>query len=196
MGMTTKTESPGRELLLDVGRIAFLRDGYTSVSMQQIAEAAGMTKGAPYYHFRNKEDLFISVFVREVTRINDGMIRCLEGSGTLRSRLKEAVLHVIETTSGDFNQLFTDFERHFQNNPKLIVDEHRIDMTLNLLPYFREAQSRGEFTRLTAERAVEYFVILLFGQMKFLQFDLNRPERYRPPAERSSDLVDLLFDGI
>jgi AcrR family transcriptional regulator len=165
--------------------------------MQQLAEAAGMTKGAPYYHFKNKDDLFISVFVREVERITDEMIRCLEEQGSLRDRLKAAVRHVMETTQGDFNQLFTDFERHMQaNHERVHQDLDRIDMSVNLLPFFQSARSAGEFSRLSAEMAVEFFMLMLFGQMKFLQFDKTRPENYRPPHERANDLIDLLFDGI
>ena len=193
----TKTESPGRELLLDVGREAFLKHGYTNVSMQQLAEAAGMTKGAPYYHFKNKEVLFLSVFVREVTRITDEMIRCLDQPGSLRDRLKTAVLHVIRTTQGDFNQLFTDFERHFHHNKDTMQDDlEKVDMSLALVPFFEAAHDAGEFSRLSAERAVEYFMLMLFGQMKFLEFAKTRPELFRPETERANDLIDLLFDGI
>lgn len=194
---TTPTEIGGRELLLDVARNLFLSDGYTNVSMQQVASAAGMTKGAPYYHFKSKDDLFLSVFVREIRRITDEMVRCLDEPGALRARLKSAVRHVMETTQGDFNQLFSDFERHFHHDPdRFRKDQDDIDMTEKILPHFVAARSNGEFSRLSAERAVEYFMLVLFGQMKFLQFDKTRPENFRPPEERANDLIDLLFDGI
>ncbi len=184
-------------MLLEAARAAFLRDGYTNVSMQALAEAAGMTKGAPYYHFKNKEELFLSVFMEEVTRTIDEMVSCLREPGTLRERLKAAVRHIIETTTGDFNQLFSDFERHFQaNRPAFHDDLDKIDMSTHLIPFFEEARVAGEFSRMSAERAVEFFMLMLFGQMKFLQFDKTRPELYRPPAERANDLIDLLFDGI
>ena len=44
--MTAKAEISGRETLLEAACQLFLEDGYDAVSMQQIAEAAGMTKGA------------------------------------------------------------------------------------------------------------------------------------------------------
>ena len=195
--MATKTERPGRELLMDVARDSFLKHGYANVSMQQLAEAAGLTKGAPYYHFKNKDDLFLSIFMREIVRIKDGLITEMEGKGSFRVRLKRCVAYIIETTRGDFNQLFADFERHFRNNPNCApISDENVDISAALLPYFVAARANGEFARLPADRACEYFLLVVFGQMKFLQFEESRPELYRPPAERSSDLVDLLFDGI
>ena len=44
----------------------------------------------------------------------------------------------------------------------------------------KQARESGEFSRLSVERAVEYFMLMLFGQMKFLEFDKTRPELFRP----------------
>ncbi|MGO1510137.1 MAG: TetR/AcrR family transcriptional regulator [Actinomycetaceae bacterium] len=40
---------------------AFARDGFQAVSLDDVARAAGVTRGAVYHHFRNKEGLFRSV---------------------------------------------------------------------------------------------------------------------------------------
>ena len=41
----------------------FTADGFTKTSMDTIAEAARVTKGAVYHHFRDKAELFEAVFV-------------------------------------------------------------------------------------------------------------------------------------
>jgi len=53
------------EALLGVARRTFGRDGYTRASLDGIAAAARMTKGAVYHHFGSKEALFEEVFRRE-----------------------------------------------------------------------------------------------------------------------------------
>ena len=50
--------------LLAAARELFGRDGYTATSIDTVAAAAGMTKGAAYHHFTNKGALFQAVFVR------------------------------------------------------------------------------------------------------------------------------------
>jgi AcrR family transcriptional regulator len=49
-----------RERLLGEARRLFRDRGYAATSLEQIAEAAGVTKGAIYGHFSSKEDLLIS----------------------------------------------------------------------------------------------------------------------------------------
>lgn len=49
-----------RELLRAASRL-FLRNGFVSTSLSDIAEEAGVTKGAVYSNFASKEDLFLTL---------------------------------------------------------------------------------------------------------------------------------------
>ncbi|MBB1245175.1 TetR/AcrR family transcriptional regulator [Streptomyces durbertensis] len=51
--------------LLNSARKLFARDGYTATSLDAICDAAEVTKGAFYHHFKNKEQLFRAVYERE-----------------------------------------------------------------------------------------------------------------------------------
>ncbi|MFG2007378.1 TetR/AcrR family transcriptional regulator [Spirillospora sp. NPDC048911] len=51
--------------LLTAARRLFGADGYAATSIDAVAAAAGVTKGAAYHHFKGKADLFRAVFVRE-----------------------------------------------------------------------------------------------------------------------------------
>jgi AcrR family transcriptional regulator len=55
--------------ILDGARRLFASDGYQSTSLDDIAEAAAVTKGAIYHHFSGKPDLFRAVFEREEQRL-------------------------------------------------------------------------------------------------------------------------------
>lgn len=50
-----------RSLLLDAAEEVFAEKGFTPASLDDIARAAGYTKGAIYKHFATKEDLFLAV---------------------------------------------------------------------------------------------------------------------------------------
>jgi AcrR family transcriptional regulator len=54
---------------IDAARRLFGRDGYSATSIDSVAAAAGVTKGAAYHHLANKEALFRAVFVREQAEI-------------------------------------------------------------------------------------------------------------------------------
>jgi AcrR family transcriptional regulator len=55
-----------RQLLRAAGRL-FLRDGFVATSLAQIAEEAGVTKGAVYSNFESKEDLFLALLSEPLT---------------------------------------------------------------------------------------------------------------------------------
>lgn len=62
----TKTEAQKtRQYLLDAALEVFWRDGVTRASLQAIAQEAGVTRGALYWHFKNKEDLFETLFEQQ-----------------------------------------------------------------------------------------------------------------------------------
>src|ERR1700690_1630229 len=52
--------------ILTAARSVFLRYGYKRVSMNDIAEAAGVSRPALYVLFKNKEEIFVGVFLQWV----------------------------------------------------------------------------------------------------------------------------------
>ena len=50
-----------RQVLLDVARGLFAEHGYTGTATEEVVRRAGVTRGALYYHFRDKRDLFQAV---------------------------------------------------------------------------------------------------------------------------------------
>lgn len=58
-----------RRALLDTARRLFTRDGFQSTRTEEIAEQAGLTRGALYHHFRDKEDLFRAVHEEVVAQL-------------------------------------------------------------------------------------------------------------------------------
>lgn len=62
----TKTEAQKtHQHLLDAALEVFWRDGVTRASLQAVAQEAGVTRGALYWHFKNKEDLFETLFEQQ-----------------------------------------------------------------------------------------------------------------------------------
>ena len=57
-----------RELLLDAAIEVFAQKGYHGASLDDVAEAAGFTKGAVYSNFTRKSDLFRALLERETRR--------------------------------------------------------------------------------------------------------------------------------
>jgi AcrR family transcriptional regulator len=88
--MTRETsKAMTRERLLGEARRLFRERGYAATSLEQIAEAAGVTKGAIYGHFSSKEDLLISAIEAAPTPSPAWLAALNDQSLPLRKRLAE-----------------------------------------------------------------------------------------------------------
>jgi AcrR family transcriptional regulator len=76
-----------RQRLLDEAQRLFREHGYAATSLEQIAEAAEVTKGAIYGHFSTKEDLLLSAI--ETTPTPDYSALLDDRSRPIRERLGE-----------------------------------------------------------------------------------------------------------
>lgn len=62
MARKTKAEAAAtREALLEAAEEVFFAKGVARTSLEQIARHAGLTRGAVYWHFKNKGDLFMAL---------------------------------------------------------------------------------------------------------------------------------------
>ena len=60
MAVTAVEASNTKTKLLDAALIAIRAKGYTATTVDDICEAAGVTKGAFFHHFKSKEDLAVA----------------------------------------------------------------------------------------------------------------------------------------
>jgi AcrR family transcriptional regulator len=67
-----------RELLLDAAIDVFAEKGYHGASLDDVADAAGFTKGAVYSNFTRKSDLFRALLERESERYDQALTHTVE----------------------------------------------------------------------------------------------------------------------
>jgi AcrR family transcriptional regulator len=105
MARMTRAESKERtrqRLLAEAQRL-FRERGYAATSLEQIAEAAEVTKGAIYGHFASKEDLMLSAL--EAAPAPDYSSTLNDQSRPLRERLAEYGRAVAAEHPGDDEEL-------------------------------------------------------------------------------------------
>ncbi len=66
--------SDARTHLTAVAIDCFARYGYQGTSIERIASAAGVTKGALYYHFRDKEELLFAAVKDRITEFEQRVV--------------------------------------------------------------------------------------------------------------------------
>ena len=106
------TAGPRREQLISVARSLFAREGYQTVSVEEIAAAAGVSKPIVYEHFGGKEGLYAVVVDREMqllTRLlSDSMRDANDHPRHLTEKACLALLSYIDEHSEGFRILTRD----------------------------------------------------------------------------------------
>lgn len=70
-----------RHQLLDVAAALLADEDTKSVTMERIAERAGVSKALPYAHFRNAEDVLVTLYQRTSVELGESIWRALEHAG-------------------------------------------------------------------------------------------------------------------
>lgn len=119
----TKTEAlKTKEHLMLAALETFYRKGIARTSLNEITQAAGVTRGALYWHFKNKEDLFDALF----QRICDDIENCIaqdaaNAEGGSWTVFRHTLLHFFERLQSNdihykfHNILFLKCEHTEQN---------------------------------------------------------------------------------
>ncbi|WP_411144122.1 TetR/AcrR family transcriptional regulator [Streptomyces sp. x-80] len=89
---------PVAQRLLATATRLFAEQGYDRTSVQEIVDAAGVTKGALYHYFGSKDDLLHEVYGR-VLRLQQERLDHFASSGApVEQRLRDAAADVVVTT--------------------------------------------------------------------------------------------------
>jgi AcrR family transcriptional regulator len=80
----------GREQLLEAAAWVFAERGFRAASVEEIAERAGFSKGAVYWHFEGKEDLLFALLEERVDAPMREIIALLESGPPEKEAAPEA----------------------------------------------------------------------------------------------------------
>jgi AcrR family transcriptional regulator len=85
-----------RRRLLDSARELFTERGYHETPIEQVFEAAGVSRGALYHHFENKQDLFAAVLEEVEAEVAEAVRRAAAGAGTVADALRAGCLMYLD----------------------------------------------------------------------------------------------------
>ena len=71
--------APTRDRLLDAAAGVFLQHGYSSASMEQVRQAAGVSNGSLYHHFPTKAELADALYVRTLHDFHGALLAAVRG---------------------------------------------------------------------------------------------------------------------
>jgi AcrR family transcriptional regulator len=107
-----KNDTSTKDHILHVARSEFAAHGYYATSMDSIVKATGLSKGAIYWHFRSKLDLFHAVLDRQADNVRNIMLPS-------RTDLKDTTLQMFFLERGE-----RLIDHHLSNRDNLLLWLH------------------------------------------------------------------------
>jgi AcrR family transcriptional regulator len=90
------TSEPGlRETIIRTAKSLFILHGYHGLAMRQISEAVGVSKAALYYHFKDKEELFVAILSSNLNEIENAIDHIQSGQAPYRDQIILFVEYVL-----------------------------------------------------------------------------------------------------
>ena len=83
-----EAETGGRERLLAAAARLFAAKGYAATSVRDILKAAKVTAPVLYYHFGNKEGIFLALAREGVEKLNAAFAAAVERTGTAAEKVR------------------------------------------------------------------------------------------------------------
>ncbi|NJQ01367.1 TetR/AcrR family transcriptional regulator [Streptomyces zingiberis] len=195
--MAPTTEGGGRPVpqrLLAAATRLFAERGYDRTSVQDIVEAAGVTKGALYHYFGSKDDLLHEIYGRLLRLQQERLDAFADADGPVAERLRAAAADVVVTTLEHLDDA-TIFSRSMhqlspEKNRQVRAERRRYHERFRAL--VEEGGRTGEFSTATpADLVVDYH----FGSVHHL-VTWYRPDGPLTPREVADHLADLLLRAL
>ncbi len=101
MRRTKEEAEVTRQTLMEAGLKVFSQKGYADTTLDDIAEEAGVTRGAIYHHFGCKADLFNAVVTKGWERMMPVIERALAEGGTALEKLRRAFIFLLTYAEQD-----------------------------------------------------------------------------------------------
>lgn len=159
-----KIEVKGK--IVESALITFSRYGYDKTRMDDIAEAAKVSKGTLYLYFRSKEELFYAISETNILRLKDQL-------ATLMATRKEELISNAEKfyenfhneTGQIFDRVFFEIIAESARNPKLkrMLYEHRLRIIDIVTEYLNSQVEKDLFAKDVDIKAISVGLVSLFN---------------------------------
>ena len=191
-----KTKEERRREILESAAVCFAEKGYYETTMDDVVRAVGLSKGALYWYFENKRDLFRTMVELWLDEMVVGMSEVLSREGSASDKLR-MILSAIDASSAgrpELGRAFMEFYTFALRDSELrpwfegIYDE-------NFLLFRDLVQSgidQGEFVPTDAGAMARTILAGIDGV--FLHQEIMSKDRSEGPS--LSELADTLLSVL
>lgn len=191
--MTPKEDS--RQKILQAAFEAFAEKGYSETSMDDIVKRCGLSKGTLYWHFKNKQELFIATLQMVMAMWNEQLVQLaeMEGSAAERIRTFFAEVGALFATNKNLIGLLVDgfFQSYQIEEAQTVMNDIYSGFVKEIEHIIQQGIDQGEFREIDPHLAA---ISLMAGGDGVSLYILLEPDW--DLALALNTLVDLILRGL
>lgn len=202
--MARKTKECAEETkdsILEAATKVFIENGFSNSSLEQIAKKAGVTRGAIYWHFNNKMDIFKALHDQLYTPFTDMILKDLEIDNPKPLKQLEELctkllldLEKIPQKKRILTIFFLKCDYSGEMEKVLECQSERKKESMRLFAqYFDRAKKKGHLTK-NADSCV--LTISLMSYITGIVYEYLRSPNLIDLSENGQKLINSFFIGI
>jgi TetR/AcrR family transcriptional regulator, repressor for uid operon len=164
--VSTQYKIDVKEKIVDAALATFSKNGYDRTRMDDIAEAANVSKGTLYLYFKNKEELFFAISERNIRELKEQLSTLLTKSEDLIASAENFYENFRSNTSGtNVEKVFFEIIAESSRNLKLrrMLYEQRIKMLDVVTTYLDLQQEKGLIRKNSNTKTIASGLISLYN---------------------------------
>lgn len=189
----TKQES--RQRIMQAAFEAFGESGYSETSMDDIVKRSGLSKGTLYWHFKNKQELFLATIAMVMKEWDEQLVLLADAEGSAEDRIRTFFSQAGATYGTNKNLIGLMVDAFFQSyqieEAKTVIQDIYTQFVSHIGRIIQQGIDDGEF------RAVDPHLVavsLLAGGDGVSIYALFEPGWDMPKALNT--LTDLILRGL
>jgi AcrR family transcriptional regulator len=188
MKRTKEEAAKTRQDLLDAALLVFSRQGYQSARLTDIAQAAGVTRGAIYHHFGSKSELFSTLMEEASAEYRSIM----DSDASWPEKVRKIIRLKLEKTK----DMESEFVRDLMASPYPELRGLMEEWASKNLEMLREDFVQGQRKGYVRPDVKPDFLIFLLNQMRNWAVDPALDGLYSSTKEMTEEMVKFFFYGI
>ena len=193
----TKAETT-RQFIIEKTAPLFNKKGFDGTTLSDLTKATGLTKGALYGNFRDKEEIGAEAFRYSIRKVKEGVRTHMAGAGTYKKQLAALLDFYAEyvfdpPVAGGCPLLNTAVEADdYRTSMRRVVVEELLSTTRFIEDLITQGIRTGEFKPDTNAKTLAYtFFCSVEGAIMF-----SRVERSREPMDIIVKHCKIILDQI
>ena len=163
--VSTQYKIDVKEKIVNAALMTFSKYGYDRTRMDDVAEAAKVSKGRLYLYFKNKEELFYAISERNIAELKQQLSTLFTGKENLKSGSENFYENFRSKNTTDLEKVFFEIIAESSRNLKLrkMLYEQRIKIFDVVIEYLNSQMQRGLIKKGTNTKAIASGLVSLYN---------------------------------